>query len=174
MIREGSLNIGILLIHGVRMSTHKFEVKVAIATLILVGCTLPLFMATPAISLFIWNTNIPNTGLVNGIGVGVYWDAWLTNKVSSINWGVLDLGINVDKTVYIRNESNSVASLSMTTSNWSPSNASNYISLNWNYGGQTLNADQVTQVKLILSVSASIHGITNFSFDITIITDAHA
>jgi len=57
----------------------------------------------------------------------------------------------------------------MATSNWSPSNASSFMALSWDYGGQTLNVDEVIQVKLTLSVSASIEGITDFSFDIVIV-----
>jgi hypothetical protein len=74
----------------------------------------------------------------------------------------------VNRTVYIRNEGNTAATLSMATSNWNPSNASDYMTLNWDYEGQALNANEVIEVKLTLSVSASIVGITSFSFDITI------
>jgi len=56
----------------------------------------------------------------------------------------------------------------MYTSNWSPSNASDYMSLSWDYGGQSIDVDEVVQVTFTLSVDASIEGITNFSFDITI------
>jgi len=56
----------------------------------------------------------------------------------------------------------------MTTSNWNPSSASSYMTLSWNYGGQTLAVNEVKQVKFTLAVSSSITGITSFSFDITI------
>jgi len=98
--------------------------------------------------------------------------AALTNKVSSIDWGILEPGSNVNKTVYIRNEGNAAATLSLATSNWSPSNASNYLTLTWNYGGQTLKVNEAIQVKLTLSASSSVTGITNFSFDITITASA--
>jgi hypothetical protein len=114
------------------------------------------------------NTKISNQGALKAVGVGVYLDSGLTNKVSSIDWGILEPGLNVNKTVYIRNEGNAAAKLSLTTSNWNPSNASNYLTLTWNYGGQTLNVNEAIQVKLTLSASSSVTGITNFSFDITI------
>jgi len=152
------------------MSTTKHEVKVAIATLILVTYALSLSVLTQVTSSLQANSRISNTGSLKAVGVGVYWDAALTNRVSSISWGVVEPGSNVNKTVYIRNEGNTASSLSMTTSNWSPSNASNYITLAWNYGGQTLNVNEVIQVKFTLSVLSSISGITNFSFDITITT----
>jgi len=57
----------------------------------------------------------------------------------------------------------------MYTSNWNPSNASDYMTLSWDYGGQSINPDEVVQVTFTLSVDASIDGITGFSFDITIV-----
>ncbi len=114
------------------------------------------------------NKTVSNNGSVKGIGVGVYSDSACTNALTSINWGTLDPGSNANKTVYIRNEGNSVATLSMTTSNWNPASASSYMTLSWNYGGQTLDVNQVVQIRLTLSVSSSVTGITNFSFDITI------
>ena len=114
------------------------------------------------------NRTITNAGSVKTIGVGVYWDQPLTNPVSSINWGTIEPGANVNKTVYIRNEGNAPATLSMTTSNWNPSSASSYMTLSWNYGGQTLAVNEVRQVTLTLHVSSSVTGVTSFSFDITI------
>jgi hypothetical protein len=111
---------------------------------------------------------ISNVGSVKGIGVGVYWDSACTNRTSSINWGLLDPGANKAVTVYVRNEGNSVATLSKAAQNWNPSTASSYMTLDWNYAGQTLSVNQVLQVKLTLVVSSTVSGITNFSFDITI------
>jgi len=150
------------------MSANKHEVKVAIAALILVGCALSLSMLTQVMSSIQTSTKISNQGTLKAVGVGVYWDSGLTNKVSSIDWGILEPGSNVNKTVYIRNEGNAAAKLSLATSNWSPANASSYMTLKWDYGGQTINVGQVIQVKFTLSVLSSIAGIPSFSFDITI------
>jgi len=154
------------------MNANKHEVKIAIATLLLIGCALSLSMLTQVMSSMQTNTKISNQGALKAVGVGVYWDSGLTNKVSSIDWGILEAGSNVNKTVYIRNEGNAAATLSLTTSNWSPTNASNYLTLTWNYGDQTLTVNEAVQVKFTLSASSSVTGITNFSFDITIIASA--
>jgi len=138
------------------------------AAVALVLYTLVLSAIGPMVSSALSNRTISNTGSVKAIGVGVYWDQACTSPVSSINWGILEPGSNVNKTIYIRNEGSTAAKLSMTTSNWDPSNASNYITLNWDYSGQTLNVNQVLQGKLTLSVLSSISGITTFKFDITI------
>jgi hypothetical protein len=46
--------------------------------------------------------------------------------------------------------------------------ASDYMRLSWDYGGQSIDVDEVVQVAFTLSVDANIEGITNFSFNITI------
>jgi len=137
-------------------------------SLALVLCALATGIFGTALSLLQTNRTIPNAGSVKGIGVGIYWDSACTNRTSSINWGLLDPGSNKTVTVYIRNEGNAVATLSKAAQNWNPSTASSYMTLNWNYAGQTLSVNQVLQVKLTLVVSATVSGITNFSFDILI------
>jgi len=144
------------------------EAVVVGAAIALVLYTLSLSMLGPVVSAGIRNRTISNTGSVKAVGVGVYWDQAATNPVSSINWGLLEAGSNTNKTVYIRNEGTTATLLSLTTSNWSPTNASNYMTLGWDYSGQTLNVNDIIQVKFTLSVSASVSGITSFSFDITI------
>jgi hypothetical protein len=141
---------------------------VAGAAVALILYTLTLSMLNPAMSAIQTSKSLSNSGSVRGVGVGIYQYQNCTSPVSSFNWGTLDPGASVDKTVYIRNEGNSPATLSMAVSNWNPASASNYMTLTWDYGGQTLSAGQVIQVKFTLSVSSSVSGITSFSFDIAI------
>jgi len=144
------------------------EKIVAGAAVALVLYTLSLSVLGPVVSAALRNRTISNAGSVKAIGVGVYWDQACASPVTSIDWGFLEPGSNKSVTVYIRNEGNTVASLAISTSNWNPSNASNYMTLSWDYGGQTLNVSEVIKVVLTLSVSATVEGINNFSFDITI------
>jgi hypothetical protein len=138
------------------------------AAVALILYTFSLSLLGPSVLAALSNRTITNAGTVKTIGVGVYWDQALTNPVSSINWGTIEPGLNVNKTVFIRNEGNTAATLSMETSNWNPSSASSYMTLSWDYGGQTLAVNAVRQVTFTLAVSQSISGITSFSFDITI------
>ncbi|UCE29579.1 MAG: hypothetical protein JSV85_02345 [Candidatus Bathyarchaeota archaeon] len=114
------------------------------------------------------NRTIYNQGNVNTIGVGVYWDSACTNNVSSINWGSLEPGSNVDRTVYVQNEGNVPMTLSLTEGNWDPTSASTHISLDWDREGSVIDAGSVLQTVLTLSVSSEVDGITSFSFDLTI------
>ena len=107
---------------------------------------------------------------VRGLGVGIYWDQGCANRTLSLDWGLIEPGSNNTLTVYIRNEGKSAVSLWITTSNWNPSAALGYMSLDWNYSGQILGVDQVIPLELILSVSPTISEIDHFSFDIIITT----
>ncbi len=107
---------------------------------------------------------------VVGFGAEIYWDQGCTNRTLSFDWGSIEPGSNKTFTVYIGNEGDSAACLSMATSNWAPFAALSYMTLNWNYSGQILSVCQVIPLELILAVSPSVTGITHFSFDITIAT----
>jgi hypothetical protein len=111
---------------------------------------------------------VPSHGSVKGINVGLYSDQACTTPIESIQWGQLEPGATANQTVYIRNEENSNTTLTMNLSNWNPTNSSKYISLNWDYTGQTLDISQVIQVRFTLFILENIQGITDFSFDVTI------
>ena len=147
---------------------RKGERIVAIAALALVVYISSLCLIGQVISALQSNKTISNVGAVKAIGVGVYWNQTCTNTVTSINWGMVEPSSTVNRTCYIRNEGNSASTLELQTSNWSPSEAAGYIYLSWDYGGQSLNLDEVVQVTFTLSVSSSVQNITSFSFDITI------
>jgi hypothetical protein len=118
--------------------------------------------------LLIGYNRIPNTGDVKGVGVGVYSDPDCTNSVTSIDWGFLEPGETDDVTIYIKNEGNIRVVLNMTTDNWIPASASDYISLTWDREDYLLDSDSVVQAVLTLSVSSDISEVTSFSFDIVI------
>ncbi len=150
------------------MRVNKPEAKVAVATLLLLGYVFALSTATQVMSAVQTNTNISNAGSITAVGLGIYSDSDLTNQISSISWGTLDPGSNVNRTVYIRNQGNAPVTLALTTLNWNPATASNYLTVTWNYGGQTIDVDAAIPVQFTLSAQSSTTGITTFSFDMTI------
>jgi hypothetical protein len=136
-------------------------------------CTLIIVTLVAFPGIFGSNQILVHADSVKGIGVGIYWDQACTNQTDSISWGRMDAGSTNNLTVYIRNEVNSAASLSLGTSNWTPSASSNYISLSWNYSGQALRVDQVIPLELTLTVSRTIIEITDFRFNAVITTTEH-
>jgi hypothetical protein len=112
--------------------------------------------------------NVAYANSVRGVGVGIYWDQDCTNRSLSLGWGVIEPGSNSTLLVYVRNEGDSAVSLWLRTFNWTPSVASDYMTLNWTYSGRILSANEVIPIELILNVSPTISGITDFSVDLVI------
>lgn len=142
------------------------KTKAAIALVMLVCLLGTLVFVTS--SAFSNSMIISSTGAVRTIGVGVYWDAGMTNRTTTIDWGTLDPGTQKTVTVYIQNEGNAAITLTQSTSNWNPSSASVYMTLTWDYNGQAINASASLKVTLTLTISSSIIGVDNFNFDIII------
>ena len=111
---------------------------------------------------------LTSSGSVKTINVGVYYDDLCTQVMNSVDWGTLKPGEEVYQTVYIMNPGSSPLNVSMTTSNWAPVEAANYITFTWDSEGASIDSDQVLQVLLTLSVSDMITGLTDFSFNIVI------
>ena len=128
-----------------------------------------IMMSSSAIyGLLVSSLTLPSVGSVKTVGVGAYWDSDCTNEISMINWGSVEPGDTKTVITYIKNDGSSAITLSLDVGNWSPSSASSYISISWNYAGQQLNPGDAVEVRFTLSVSSSISGISSFICDITI------
>ena len=113
-------------------------------------------------------SSLGNSGVVVTANLGVYSNSGGTTTLSSINWGNISPGGNVEYTIYVKNTGTVPLTLSFTTGSWSPSSASSYFTVMWNYTGSTINKNAIVPIKLTLRVLSSVTGITNFQFQITI------
>lgn len=111
---------------------------------------------------------ISNVSAVEANGVGVYWDNNCSNEVSSIDYGALTPASTKNIILYIRNEVEEPAYFFLSTTDWNPPEAYQYLSLAWDYSGQWVEPNEMLQTTLTLSVSASIEGISSFSHVIII------
>jgi len=147
---------------------HKKAAKLMLATtaVALLCVILSGLIVANVRSLYQTSSTISSVGTLRAIGIDVYRDTGLTNKVTAINWGLLTPGSQATYTIYVSNTGILPLTLSLSTSNWDPPAASNYLTLTWNYNGQPVNAGKAAQVTFTLTVSESITGITNFNFDI--------
>jgi hypothetical protein len=101
--------------------------------------------------------------------IGVYADSTCSVPVTEIDWGTSSPGDVVKKGVYVCNEGSGSVTLSFSTANWSPVQAAQYLTLSWNYTGQTITMTMYVVFQLSVSSSlTSASGITSFSFDIVI------
>jgi len=106
------------------------------------------------------------------IEIDVYGDSACTQVISSVGWGMIEAGSSKTKVIYVKNNGDDGVSLSLLTENWTPTGASNYLQLSWDYNGGTIGLGEVRQIALTLSVSSYAGGIDGFSFDIVIIGSA--
>ncbi len=144
------------------------NIQKLLATMMLAVAAVGVTTSIVVFGLLSSSRSVQSFGTVKAVNIAVYWDSNCTNATSTINWGMLSPGEIKNVTVYLRNEGNVALTLNLTTQNWSPLNASNYIKLVWNREGQTIHAGSVITATLMLSISQGIVGITNFSFDITL------
>ena len=110
-----------------------------------------------------------DSGKVRTVGVEMYSDSSLNNPLSSIDWGTLEPGANKNVECYIQNTGKTATILTLETGNWTPPETATYITLTWDYNGQTLKIDEMIRITLILTISGNIQGVTGFFFDIIII-----
>lgn len=115
-----------------------------------------------------WFTSIRRLGDIDAIDVGVYSDENCSDDVYFIDWGNIEPGLVKNVSLFFRNEGKVVADLFLSTDNWSPSNASEFLTLTWDYSGRTLDLFEIVPITLTLQVSPSVSGIKGFSFDIII------
>jgi hypothetical protein len=108
--------------------------------------------------------NINTTGVIASVNIKCYRESECLNSYSTIIWGTLNAGSSRSVKAYIKNEGNIPLKLSLTTADWNPQHATNYIFLTWDYSNTVLQPNDVLEVTFTLTVSGSIQGIDNFSF----------
>lgn len=101
--------------------------------------------------------------------IGVYWDKNCSNRTLSIDWGTLSCGEQKEFTVYVRNEANESLFLIISTGNWNPVSANQYLSFSWNCTNIRINVGEVIPITQRLSVFIGAEETPNFSFDIIFI-----
>lgn len=109
-----------------------------------------------------------NSGEIHMIGVSVWENSDLSKSVTSVNWGILEPSENKTLSYFIRNDSNFKTTFTLTTTNWNPQNASNFISLSWDLHHVSFESGETSEFQFTLKVSPEIQNINSFSFDIII------
>jgi hypothetical protein len=135
-----------------------------------------VFFAMFASGAIVTSKTISSSGTITTVAssanLGIYQDSACTTVASSIDWGTINPGGSVTRTVYVKNTGTTTVTLAMSTTNWTPSTANGPITVSWNQAGTTLATGQVATATLTLQVSSGISGITSFSTNITIAGNA--
>ena len=114
------------------------------------------------------NQTVPSSGTITAVNVGVYTNSACTINCTSIDWGTLAPGESTTRTVYIKNLGTVPMTVTMTTTNWVPSNAATYLSVSWNRENTPLAVGASVQATLTLTASAGAGAISSFSFNVVI------
>ncbi|HTY76146.1 MAG TPA: hypothetical protein VMD05_11370 [Candidatus Nanoarchaeia archaeon] len=141
-------------------------------TLIIAGVLITIATAS-ALNALSSTQTLPATGMLtqmhSSVNVAVFTDAACTQNASAVNWGTLSPGLNTTKIFYVKNLGNVTSRLSLSTDDWTPSNAYPAINLDWNQEGTILAPGEIVQATLTLTVSPTIDAnVTSFNFNIMI------
>ena len=131
-----------------------------------------VFVSYTAVASLSRSQSINSYGNIIAVNLGVYQDSACTVNATSIDWGVLDAGSSVTRSVYVKNTGNVAVTLSLAVSSWSPSIAGSYLAVVWDRQGAMLTAGQVVQATFTLAVSANVTGFTDFS-NVLVISGTH-
>jgi hypothetical protein len=144
------------------MGLRKLSPAIAIA----LGMT-AIVLAVLTSGLLTINQQVPATGTVTAINLGVYSDSGCTTTLTAVNFGNIAPGTQVTQTVYLKNTGNvAESSLSMTTNTWSPANAGTYLTLTWSPTSSSLAVGASTSATLTLAASSGAGALSTFSFNI--------
>ena len=103
------------------------------------------------------------------VEIDVYSDSACTQKVTEVPWGEIETGKSKSNTIYIKNQGDIGVVLSLSTENWTPDNAANYMELSWDYNGVSISPREVRSIVLTLLVDSNCQDISSFSFNIIIV-----
>jgi len=140
------------------------------AKLIVIALTVTaLTLAATTLAAINVNRDIISSGDVTTTpNINVYSDSACTQNLTTINWGTIEAGSSTNQTIYVKNTGTGTLTLSLATSNWNPTTASSYLTIDWNKTGTHLSAGQSTSAILTLTVASNTTGVTTFSNTITI------
>ena len=146
------------------MASHKAQ-KMFIIVLTIFAFSL----AASTLAVLTVNQNIDSSGTVTtSPNIHVYSNSACTNNMTTVTWGSITAGGSTTQTIYVKNTGTGTLTLGLSSTNWSPAQASTYITVSWDKQGTQLSAGQSTQATITITVSSSITSITDFSNTISI------
>ena len=99
--------------------------------------------------------------------VKIYEDESCTIALTEIDWGTLNPPDSKSLTAYVKNYGDVPFNMTLSTQNWNPAEGGTYMTLSWNYTGQTVSVSEVLLVTFTLDVDSGISE-GSFNFDILI------
>lgn len=112
-------------------------------------------------------------GTVATIGIEAYTDPAKTTFLTYVDWGVFYPNMTKTHNMYLYNNGSIPVTLTMTTDEWNPTIANQFLHVTWNATGYLLQAQHGVPIQFAIFVLPNVTGVDSFSFT-TIITGAQA
>jgi len=112
-------------------------------------------------------TVVPNDGNTVESTLALYWLANQTSPVTLVDWGVISQGQTKNQTIYVHNNLTVSVALNISTFDWNPANATDYLQFWTDYDQTAFAVDEVRPLTLFLNASLSAPPV-EFSFNIRI------
>jgi hypothetical protein len=144
------------------MATPKLSTGVVIAI-----ATTGIFLTLVTAGIIATQT-IPSNGTITTVNVGVYSNINCTENCTAINWGSLYPGNSTSITVYVKNTGTVPITLTMNANNWNPTNADDYLTIEWNQQNTELDVGESVAANLTLTADPDTGDLQDFNCNIVI------
>jgi len=144
------------------MTTPKLSTGVIIAL-----ATTGIFLTIVTAGIIVTQT-IPSDGTITTVNVGVYSNSGCTENCTSITWGSLYPGNSTSRTVYVKNTGTVPITLTMTADSWTPTNADDYLTVDWDQQDTVLYIGDSISANITLTAATDTGELQDFNVDIVI------
>jgi len=97
----------------------------------------------------------------------VYEDENCTVLLAEIDWGTLEPPDSKSRAAYVKNYGDVPFNMTLSVQNWDPAEGETYMTISWDYAGQTITVGEVMPVIFTLDVDEGTSE-GSFSFDVVI------
>ena len=111
---------------------------------------------------------IQMSGVIASANIGIYSDSTCIQSLTSMDWGTIEPGGAVTRTIYIKNIGTIPLTLSLATFSWYPSTANAYMTVTWNLENYVLDVGYSKSTTITITTSTIASSITAFGVDIVI------
>jgi hypothetical protein len=127
-----------------------------------------VMVSSPLVFGLITQSTLNTSGVMADVHLGIYVDSEGTQPMTSVNWGVCYVNVNMPQAIYIRNEGNLATTLGIFTTNWTPLNVADDFLFTADCNGTILQSNEVIAATFSLKPLSGASALESFSFDIVV------
>jgi len=128
-----------------------------------------LFFSMYATAIMFIQKDYYTNGSILSINVDLFWNEEMTLPVTNMAWFHIEVGATKYMEFIVANTGTTNLTLSLTTHDWLPEIAEDFIQVSWDQENMVLLKGEWVRAKVTISVSSSIVDVDEFSYTTTII-----